>query len=144
MIKREIWIRVESPMERKNVQDFILSLAEEDLLGEIEVILYVEQARAKCKLSHIYDVSEGAIPVLKEKYGDGNVRLTETNLMDFSPVFNPNPDPLERIAGALESISRSLESIDQTLEDATEILMDCQVKNQYGSAIAVAGTIQQV
>ncbi len=54
------------------------------------------------------------------------------------------PDPLERIADALESISRSLESIDQTLEDATEILMDCRVQNPYGSAIAVAGTIQQV
>ena len=53
-------------------------------------------------------------------------------------------DQLERIAAALEAISRSLESIDQTLEDATEILMDCQVKNQYGSAIAVIGTIQQV
>lgn len=49
-----------------------------------------------------------------------------------------------RIADALESISSTLESIDQTLEDATEILMDCRVQNQYGSAIAVTGTIQQV
>lgn len=49
-----------------------------------------------------------------------------------------------RIADALGSISRSLESIDQTLEDATEVLMDCQVKNQYDSAIAVTGAIQQI
>lgn len=55
---------------------------------------------------------------------------------------------LESIEYALNSecqtVSESLASIDQTLEDATEILMDCQVKNQYGSAIAVTGTIQQI
>lgn len=55
---------------------------------------------------------------------------------------------LESIEYALncegKTVSESLASIDQTLEDATEVLMDCQVKNQYGSAIAVTGTIQQI
>lgn len=54
------------------------------------------------------------------------------------------PDPLERIADALESISSTLESIGQSLELMSDVLADAQVKNQYGSAIAVTGTIQQI
>lgn len=49
-----------------------------------------------------------------------------------------------RIADALESISSTLESIDQSLNLMSDVLADAQVKNQYGSAIAVTGTIQQV
>lgn len=60
----------------------------------------------------------------------------------MAPVKQQNP--MERIADALEAISVTLDSIDKTLEDATEILMDCQVKNQYGSAMAVTGIIQQI
>lgn len=59
-------------------------------------------------------------------------------------VSQPNPDPLERIADALESISSTLESIDQSLDLMSDVLAGAQVKNQYGSAIAVTGAIQQI
>lgn len=145
MKNTNVWIKIEDSKKLEGVQDFILSLSEEDLLGEIEVTLYAEKERAKCRLSHIYDVSEEAIPVLKEKYGDKNVKVVDSRDNSLEVVLNePAPTTIDRIADALESISRSLESIDQSLEDATEILMDCQVKNQYGSAIAVTGTIQQI
>lgn len=48
------------------------------------------------------------------------------------------------IADALESISSTLESIDQSLNLMSDVLADAQVKSQYGSAIAVTGTIQQI
>lgn len=59
-------------------------------------------------------------------------------------VSQSNPDPLERIADALETISNTLESIDQSLNLMSNVLADAQVKNRYGSAIAVTGTIQQI
>lgn len=54
------------------------------------------------------------------------------------------PDLLERMADALESISSTLENIDQSLDLMSNVLADIQVKNQYGSAIAVTGTIQEI
>jgi hypothetical protein len=48
---------------------------------------------------------------------------------------------LERIAVALEGIDRSLANVDQSLELMSDILSDSQVKNPYGSAIAVTGPI---
>lgn len=60
----------------------------------------------------------------------------------MAPVKQQNP--IERIADALESISSTLENIDQSLDLMSNVLADIQVKNQYGSAIAVTGTIQQI
>ena len=51
---------------------------------------------------------------------------------------------LERIANALEAISTTLDSIDQSLDMISDVLGECQVKNRYGSAISVTGTIQQI
>lgn len=141
MIKRELWIRVENPRKMEDIQNFILSLAEEELLGDIEVILYFEKARSKCKLSHIYDVSEKAVPVLKEKYGDKNVKMSESYFQDCADT---GPAPLERIADALEAISSILESIDQSLEAVSDVVGDAQVKGPHGCAIAITGIIDHV
>ena len=73
MIK-ELWIKME-PEGAKEVQDFLLSLAEEGLLGEIPVVLYNPKTDGNLRLSHIYDVDEAALLVLKEKYGDRNVSV---------------------------------------------------------------------
>lgn len=142
---KRAWIKVEDAKSREAVQEFILSLAEEDLLGEIEVILYAEKARAKYRLSRIYSISEAAIPVLKEKYGDGNVKLTnEADCSSSIKTYIPTPDPLERIADALEAISSTLDSIDQSLDSVADVLGDCRVKNRNGSAIAITGTVDHV
>lgn len=53
-------------------------------------------------------------------------------------------EPLERIAVALEGIDRSLENVDQSLELMSDILSDSQVKNPYGSSIAVTGAINVI
>ncbi|KJJ71704.1 hypothetical protein [Clostridium sp. FS41] len=54
------------------------------------------------------------------------------------------PDPLERIVDALEAISSTLDSVDRSLEVISDVLADSQVKGPRGSAIAVAGNIQQI
>lgn len=141
---KRAWIKVENAGSREGVQEFILSLAEEDLLGEIDVILYVEKTRAKCNLSRVYSISEAAIPVLKEKYGDDNVKLVSS--IDNSAItpYMPAPDPMERIADALEAISNTLDSIDQSLDLVSDVLGDCRVKNRNGSAIAITGVVDHV
>ena len=145
MIDKTLWLKIEDSKKREEVQEFILSLGEEGLLGEIKVTLYAEKERAKCVLSHIYDISEQAIPVLMEKYGEKNVRLKETEIDSPNTYsFKPELKFLERIAVALEGIERSLENVDQSLELMSDILSDSQVKNPYGSAIAVAGTINVI
>lgn len=59
-------------------------------------------------------------------------------------MTNPCTDTLERIADALESISNTLENIDQSLDLLSNVISDTQVKNPYGSAIAVTGAIQHL
>lgn len=145
MIDKTLWLKIEDSKKREEVQEFILSLGKEGLLGEIKVTLYAEKERAKCVLSHIYDISEQAIPVLMEKYGDKNVRLKETEVGSSNTYnFKPELNFLERIADALEGIDRSLANMDQSLELMSDILSDSQVKNPYGSSISVTGAINVI
>jgi hypothetical protein len=56
----------------------------------------------------------------------------------------PEPEPIERIADALDRIANALESLDQSLIVLSDMLSDCQVKNTYGSALAITGSVEQV
>lgn len=53
-------------------------------------------------------------------------------------------DQLERIADALEAINANMSSIEQSLDLLSSVLSDSQVKNRFGSALAITGAIQQV
>jgi len=136
-----IWIKIDSSEDREDVQNFILSLRQEGLSGEISVILYAQQEDSRAILSHVYSLSEEAIPLLAERYGSDNVCL-EAKVRTQSLHFSPVPDPLGRIADALESISSTLDSIEQSLDLLSNVLSDCHVEGKYGNAIAVAGVIQ--
>lgn len=150
MTERKVWIRImggNTEEVTEDTQAFILGMTPaEELLGDITVVLYFEELKSKKVLSHIYEVSETALPVLKEKFGDANVMMTESHLNNCakSPLPNPNPDPLERIADALEAIGSTLDSIDQSLDLLSDVVADARVKNRYGSSISVCGTIQQL
>lgn len=50
-------------------------------------------------------------------------------------------EQLSRIADALECIAANTDSMEKSLELVSDILSDCQVKNQYNSAIAITGSI---
>lgn len=53
-------------------------------------------------------------------------------------------EEMVRLVTALEAISNTLDHIDQSLDMISDVLGECQVKNRYGSAISVTGTIQQI
>lgn len=76
MIKGVV-IRDNLPSALKELQKELLRLFEEDgeMSGEIPVELYNSRSKERVKLSHVYDISEIAINVLKEKYGDCNVKI---------------------------------------------------------------------
>lgn len=62
-------------------------------------------------------------------------------------VSQSNPDPLERIASALERIAVSLDnldSIEQSLDLLSDAVSECQVKNSFGSSIAITGSIDTI
>ncbi len=75
MIKGVV-IRDNLPSALEELQKELLRLFEEggEMSGEIPVAIYNSRSKERVRLSRIYDISEIAINVLKEKYGDRNVK----------------------------------------------------------------------
>lgn len=109
--RKEVWIRIPSTEYADECKDFILSLGEEDLLGEIPVVLYSTESRCQKMLSHIYDVDVAAINVLREKYGDENVKALTQPYEEHVPPDQEMAHQIRRIADALEGIADSLEAL---------------------------------
>lgn len=70
--------------------------------------------------------------------------VCDCNLPDSVVVEIVKAAELKRIADTLEDIGNTLDSINQSLDMISDVLEECQVKNRYGSAISVTGTIQQI
>lgn len=118
MIQKEIWIQVENIADSDDVIRFISS-AREELKGDIPVLIYVQKAKARRRLPGIYNVKENAIPIITEKYGDDNVKVTEEKIYsvketEYRKEVLSNSD---RIADALELIAGHLDRIDDSLAD---------------------------
>lgn len=76
MSKQTLIIKTEDSI--KEVQRYILALFEEseEYAGDIVVVVMDPQNESLVKiLSHVYDVSEVTINVLKEHYGDYKISL---------------------------------------------------------------------
>lgn len=111
MKNQKVWIKANSKnQDADDVMAFILSLGDEGLLGEIPVIVCYSDTRERKRLSHIYDLDVSAVNVLREKYGDENVKLTEIQAEE--PFTEKLINALERIADSLESVSDSLEELE--------------------------------
>lgn len=89
MMKKEIWIQVEEGSEKKEIEKVILSLIEEDesIAGEIPIIVFARINKGIYRLSHIYDMSENAVNVLKERFGDYNVVLKNAREEDEEELY---------------------------------------------------------
>ena len=141
MKERKIWIRY--PYAGKavgDIQRYILSLGEEDLLGEIPIILYDPEARNTYALSHTYDVSEIALPVLKEQYGDNNVKLVEKDRI----YTTEPPSPTDQIVNALDNIADQISELNETMTQMCELLERCENRGPYGSMLAISGTVETI
>lgn len=156
MMKKEIWIQVEDGREKKEIEKVILSLIEEDesVAGEFPILLFAKINRVICRLSHIYDMSENAVNVLKERFGDYNVVLKNAREEDEEELYfdylikeltkcpgSSAEFKLELMKiGRLDSIVSALDRIDASLE-ALEPLADCVQKNGFIDYLNISGII---
>lgn len=109
MIQKSIWIRCYEERQAKQVKNDLLEFIREEpvLAGNIPVNVFAAKTRGLATLSHIYDVSEVAINVLKEKYGDENVKMVEHEFSEdcgHKSVGERIAESLERIADILNDI----------------------------------------
>ena len=142
MIRKVIWLRCQEESEIDEIQESIMSFIKEDasLAGDIPVRVFSEKGFSKCSLSHIYDMSESAVNVLKEKFGDENVKLCKKEADNSSNMGNTSDqlaDVLERINDNLSCICTYLECI----SDNTGTLSDCVSESRYGNRFCITGDI---
>ena len=129
-ISKVALIRLCKPEDVKDAQDFILYLGEENLLGDIPVVLYFDSTDYMLELSHIYDVSENALIPLYEKFGEKNVSFRDkADTLDSVGLVLE----LSRIADALERIQRSMEILEK--------ISDCISSSRYGDRFCITGDV---
>lgn len=144
MNEAKIWIRTEDPVEE--VQQYIFSLFEEseEYAGNIRVVVFDPNNKKSGSISHIYDVSEMAVNVLKEHYGDLNIKLTRKDKLR-------DPEPLDCIADSLKKIANMLEQLDDTLgcistrlrivDNLADDLAECIVDSPGGKRFCITGSV---
>lgn len=113
MKKKIMWIRLADESCAQEAAQYIMNL-NEMLRGNVPVRLYSESTKRFKTLPCLWGVSEFARSVLVEKYGDSNVKLTESEEAEENTSYSPEPEetePLERMARQLERIADGLEDI---------------------------------
>lgn len=140
----KIWIRTEDPVEE--VQQYILSLFEEseEYAGNIRVVVFDPNNKKSVNISHIYDVSEMAVNVLKEHYGDLNIKLTGQNKGEDQKSLDSMVNSLERIANMLEQLDDTLGCINTRLrivDNLADDLAECIVDSPGGKRFCIAGSV---
>lgn len=116
MIRKVIWIRCYETNEAEQIEEDILGFIKEDpsLVGDIPIKIYSSKVNGVYDLSHIYDMSEIAVNVLKEKYGDENVKIAEREFVEITESCE-HKSVGERIAESLERIADCLDNIDSNI-----------------------------
>lgn len=140
MNEAKIWIRTENPVEE--VQQYILSLFEEDeeYAGNIRVVVYNPNSKKSDNISHIYDVSQMAVNVLKEHYGDLNIKVTGQNKEGDQKSLDCVADSLEKIANMLERLDDTLGCINTRLR-IVDNLAECISDSPGGKRFCIAGSV---
>lgn len=148
---KRIWIRVEEETDPLIIMQDILELIQEDetMAGEIPVMLFRAESCMVKRLSNIYDLAECSVNVLKEKYGDFNVKLVCRQKEEQGESFHPsNMEKLVRDESFIERIVKSLESIDNNLKNLNETVKSvsqCVVQpgpDGAGKFLRITGDIQ--
>lgn len=144
MNEAKIWIRTEDPVEE--VQQYILSLFEEseEYAGNIRIVVFDPDNKKSVNISHIYDVSEMAVNVLKEHYGDLNIKLTGQNKGEDQKSLDSMVNSLEKIAHMLEQLDDTLGCINTRLrivDNLADDLAECVVDSPGGKRFCIAGSV---
>lgn len=144
MKEAKIWIRTEDPVEE--VQQYILSLFEEseEYAGNIRIVVFDPDNKKSVNISHIYDVSEMAVNVLKEHYGDLNIKLTGQNKGEDQKSLDSMVNSLENIAHMLEQLDDTLGCISTRLrivDNLADDLAECVVDSPGGKRFCITGSV---
>lgn len=147
MNEMKVWIRTKDSTEE--VQQYILSLVKEskEYAGNIRVVIFNPNSEEWSHISHIYDVSETAINVLKEHYGDLNIKLVGKSEEGTQEPMDRIADSLERIADTLEHLCDELGCINAHLRSIDDIantvydLGECIGDSSRGKMFCVTGNI---
>lgn len=104
MIGKVIWIRCQEEYEIEEIRVSIFNFINEDqsLAGDIPVRVFSKKGFSTCSLSHVYDMSESAVNVLKERFGAENVKLCKRE------VDNGRPDERSAVVQKNEATNISL------------------------------------
>ena len=144
MNEAKIWIRTEDPVAE--VQQYILSLFKEseEYAGNIRVVVYNPNSKKSDNISHIYDVSQMAVNVLKEHYGDLNIKVTGQNKEGNQKSLDCIADSLEKIVNVLERLDDTLGCINTRLrivDNLADNLAECVVDSPGGKRFCIAGSV---
>ncbi len=167
-MKQVIWIRTEEKFVEE-VKKILLSLIQEDesLAGEIGVKIFAADTTQSYKLSHIYDLSECVVNVLKERFGDDNVKFVSCDQNEQISQDEKDDDFMYRIADVchrlellhrrgfetkeglmalvlveLEDINASLGEPEYGIATSLSILADCvSDRNTFCTSTDVTGEI---
>lgn len=144
MNEAKIWIRTEDPVAE--VQQYILSLFKEseEYAGNIRVVVYNPNSKKSDNISHIYDVSQMAVNVLKEHYGDLNIKVTGQNKEGNQKSLDCIADSLEKIVNVLERLDDTLGCINTRLrivDNLADDLAECVVDSPGGKRFCIAGSV---
>lgn len=144
MNEAKIWIRTEDPVEE--VQQYIFSLFEEseEYAGNIRVVVFDPNNKKSDNISHIYDVSQMAVNVLKEHYGDLNIKVTGQNKEGNQKLLDCIADSLEKIVNVLERLDDTLGCINTRLrivDNLADDLAECVVDSPGGKRFCIAGSV---
>lgn len=110
--RKETWIKIPSTKHVEEYMEYILSLAEKNLPGDIQVILYAAEEKAIKRLPHSCDISIASLNVLREKYGEENVKPVTQTYEEHVSAERETAYQLRRIADAMEGIQQSLEILE--------------------------------
>lgn len=144
MNEAKIRIRTEDPVAE--VQQYILSLFKEseEYAGNIRVVVYNPNSKKSDNISHIYDVSQMAVNVLKEHYGDLNIKVTGQNKEGNQKSLDCIADSLEKIVNVLERLDDTLGCINTRLrivDNLADDLAECVVDSPGGKRFCIAGSV---
>lgn len=104
-----LWVRIDKQEAADEVKQFISELKEQ-FPGNILVRLYAVDTQTAADMSSQSRLSESAVPLLKEKYGAENVKITKDRIYpdDEFGLRLESLIAIERIADSLEAIESHL------------------------------------
>lgn len=137
MIKRvrEIWLRFADQEDFFEKESAVYRIMEK-YEGPFRLVFFLEKTKMIKKLDR--HIGKDAVEDLIKIMGGSSVKIIDHE-REFCN-YEPEADPLERIAESLEAIEKTLGDMQQSLE-GLDVLTECVSNTPTGSFLCVTGNI---